>query len=208
MHQATIAELLQAFVELSSRQLEQTSMYIDILTKWNARINLTAVRKKAEIVARHFGESFFVAAQLLGPDSTLSLIDVGSGAGFPGLPIAIYAIEAMVTLIESNSKKAIFLREIIAALNLKNAEVFNGRAEAYRGTADIVTMRAVEKFGDALPKAANLVREGGRLALMIGDAQLALATEALPEMEWRPAQAVPNSASRVLAVGIKKVKVE
>lgn len=208
VEQAVIAQLLQSFVKLSSKQLRQTSIYIDILMKWNARTNLTAVREEAEIVTRHFGESFFVANQLLEPDSSLSLIDIGSGAGFPGLPIAIYATEAAVTLIESNSKKSTFLSEVTGALELKNVEVFNGRAEAYRGTADMVTMRAVEKFGAVLPTAANLVHEGGRLALMIGEAQLRLATVALPQIDWQPPQTVPNSTTRVLAVGIKKVKVE
>lgn len=208
MDRDNIAKLLQPFVKLSLQQLQETSIYIDVLMKWNTRINLTSVRGEAEIVPRHFGESFFAAAQLLAPDSTLSLIDLGSGAGFPGLPIAIYARGATVTLIESNGRKSTFLREAIAALQLSNATVFNGRAEDYRQTADIVTMRAVEKFDRVLSAAADLVCEGGRLALMVTEAQLDVAMEILPEFEWKQALPVPKSASRVLALGIKKVKVE
>lgn len=205
---ARIARLLQPFVQINPGQLRQTSMYIDILRKWNARVNLTAIRGEEDIVTRHFGESFFAAAHLLAPDSTLSVIDLGSGAGFPGLPMAIYAPQAKVTLIESNSKKTAFLNEVIAALELRTVMVFNGRAQAFAGTADVVTMRAVESFENVLPLAADLVCDGGRLALMIGASQLAGAEQTLPDFSWQKPKLVPGSRSRVLAVGIKQVKVE
>jgi 16S rRNA (guanine527-N7)-methyltransferase len=204
---ATISVLLQPFAELNSEQLAQTLTYIDLLLKWNAKMNLTAVRNPEEIVTRHFGESFFTAARLA-PRPGDTAIDLGSGAGFPGLPLAMYAPGAQVTLIESNGKKAAFLNEVISALQLKNAKVFNRRAETYPAKADLVTMRAVEKFESVLPLAVGLVREGGRLALMIGAAQLNRAKTIAPQVRWQEPLAVPGGHSRVLSVGTKPVIVE
>lgn len=205
---ATIAGLLRPFAELSPRQLDQTSTYINLLLKWNAKVNLTAVRRPEEIVTRHFGESFFAAAHALGSGSQETVIDLGSGGGFPGLPLAMFAPAAQVTLIESNSKKAAFLNEAISALELKNAKVFNQRAESYPGRADLVTMRAVEKFDQALPLALKLVREGGRIALMIGESQLERARALAPGVQWQEPLPVPGGHSRVLALGTRQVIVD
>jgi 16S rRNA (guanine527-N7)-methyltransferase len=204
---AIIAALLRPFAELSSEQLAQTSTYVDLLLKWNAKVNLTAVRNREEIVTRHFGESFFVAARLA-PLPGDTAIDLGSGAGFPGLPLAIFAPAVQVTLIESNAKKAAFLNEVISSLQLKNAEVFSRRAETYPAKADLVTMRAVEKFESALPVALGLVCDGGRLALMIGTSQVGVAKAFAPQVRWQQPLAVPGGHSRVLAVGIKPVIVD
>jgi 16S rRNA (guanine527-N7)-methyltransferase len=204
---ATIAALLRPFAELSSEQLAQTSTYIDLLLKWNAKMNLTAVRNPEEIVTRHFGESFFAAARFA-PRPGDAAIDLGSGSGFPGLPLAMYAPAVQVTLIESNGRKAAFLNEVISALQLKNAKVFSRRAETYPAKADLVTMRAVEKFESALPVALGLVREGGRLALMIGAAQLSRAKTIAPQVRWEEPLPVPGGHSRVLAVGTKPVIVD
>src|SRR5262245_5060358 len=129
VNSATITEILRPFVELGREELEQTSTYLDLLLKWNAKVNLTAVRMPEEIIARQFGESFF-AAERLAPQADETVIDLGSGAGFPGLPLAILAPAARVTLIESHGKKAAFLNEVIFALGLKKAKVFSQRAEA------------------------------------------------------------------------------
>jgi 16S rRNA (guanine527-N7)-methyltransferase len=110
-----------------------------------------------------------------------------------------------VTLIESNGKKAAFLNEVISALQLKNAKVFSQRAETYPGQADLVTMRAVEKFEKALPVALGMVREGGRIALMIGDAQFSTARAIAGGVSWEDRIPVPGGHSRVLAVGTKPV---
>jgi len=113
---AAIAHLLGPFVELEKSQLGNISIYIDLLLKWNARINLTAVRNPEEIVTRHFGESFFAAQLLLPSGLEGAVIDLGSGAGFPGLPLAMFAPAIQVTLIESNHRKAAFLNEVILPL--------------------------------------------------------------------------------------------
>src|ERR1700734_4453687 len=108
-----IAELLQPFTagaELSPLLLQQLQRYLELLLRWNAQINLTAVRDPEQMVTRHFGESLFAARVLLGDGTapSTSLADVGSGAGFPGIPIKLFAPEVDVTLIESQGKKATF----------------------------------------------------------------------------------------------------
>jgi len=143
---AAIAHLLEPFIELDETRLRAISTYIDLLLKWNARINLTAIREPSEIVQRHFGESLFAAKHLLEQKLPQTAIDLGSGAGFPGVPFALLAPEVQVTLIESQQKKATFLKELVHALGLKNTRVFSDRAENYPGTADLVMLRAVERF--------------------------------------------------------------
>ncbi|MGH9601283.1 MAG: 16S rRNA (guanine(527)-N(7))-methyltransferase RsmG [Terriglobales bacterium] len=201
-----ISRLLVPFVPapgLNAKQLNHISMYIDVLLRWNHKINLTAVREPENIVTRHFGESLFAARHLFAerPDPTMRVIDVGSGAGFPGLPLKIYAPAVRLTLIESHSRKAAFLREVIRALKLANAEVFAGRAEDFSGGGELVTLRAVERFEQVLPAAARLVQPGGRMALLIGVRQVQLARQALPDLVWNLPQPIPESAERVLLVG-------
>ena len=211
MQPAAIAAALAPFTtKLSAPQLQQISPYLDLLLKWNARINLTSVRDPQEILTRHFGESFFAAEHLF--SNSPIVFDLGSGAGFPGLPLAIYAPYARITLLESQNKKATFLKEVARALTLTNVNVFSGRAEAYAAqarerswppAADVVTFRAVEKFAQSLPLAASLLAPGGRLALLIGESQLAAAQHALPEFSWRPPLPLPLSRSRILLIGNK-----
>lgn len=204
---ATIAALLRPFAELSPEQLSKTHTYINLLLKWNAQVNLTAVRKPEEIVTRHFGESFFAARMLFPQLRAERVIDLGSGAGFPGLPLAMFVPAAEVTVIESNRKKAAFLNEVIRVLDLGNARVFSQRAEMYPGTVDLVTMRAVEKFERALPLALSLVCKGGRIALMIGASQLAKMKALSGRVEWQEPWSVPGGTSRLLVAGIKPVMV-
>jgi 16S rRNA (guanine527-N7)-methyltransferase len=214
MENARIAELLRPFLTLalSDQQLTFISMYIDILLKWNQRINLTAVRTPEEIVTRHFGESLFAAQQLF-PGSRASaqrdvasdvstVVDVGSGAGFPGLPVKIWAPEIRLTLIESNQKKATFLREVVRMLGLEGVDVFAGRAERFpAASADVVTLRAVERFEKALSIAAALVRPGGRLAALIGKSQIEEAKTVVEDVQWQTPVSIPLSNSRVLLAG-------
>jgi 16S rRNA (guanine527-N7)-methyltransferase len=223
-----ISELLAEFLTapaaepgaLSPRQLDQISMYVDLLLRWNARMNLTAIRAPEEVVTRHFGESLFAARHLFPRNSqppasgetrsqtepglkshkSANLIDVGSGAGFPGVPINIWSPPTAVTLIESNQKKATFLRETIRTLTLTNINVFSGRAEDYPGaSASAVTLRAVENFHKVLPIAARLLAPGGTLALLIGRSQFDRAQLSLPKATWSAPVAVPLSKDRVLA---------
>jgi 16S rRNA (guanine527-N7)-methyltransferase len=231
MDTTRIAELLQPFLNdpilsgychaeqseesavLTQVQLQNISTYIDLLLRWNARINLTAIRQPEEIVTRHFGESLFAARHLFPqgrrerPRSCTpaeTLIDVGSGAGFPGIPIKGWATYINVTLIESNQKKATFLREVIRALTLTNIDVFPGRAEAYPNPpAEVVTLRAVEHFDKTLPIATRLVAPGGRLALLISEPQRASTQNSAPSFTWSSPFKVPLSSSRCLVIGVR-----
>jgi len=196
-----IAALLKPYVKLDEPAIACVDTYLKLLLKWNARMNLTSVRDPVEIVRRHFGESLFAAARLLSPSDSLTAVDLGSGAGFPGIPLAMFAPGTQVTLIEANGRKAAFLNEVIRGLGLKNARVFNGRAETYTEKADLVTMRAVEKFDVALPLALGLVKPGGRLALMIGAAQTEEAKAQAPEVKWGGGELVPGGKNRVLLIG-------
>ena len=207
---------------LDSTRLQSISTYIDLLLRWNARINLTAIRGDEEIVTRHFGESLFAARHLFpsvarapspanvsqtkpgAPAHATRVIDIGSGAGFPGLPIKIWAPDIDLTLIESNQKKATFLREIARQLTLTDINVFAGRAEDYQPPAEAVTLRAVERFENALPIAASLVAPQGRLALLVSQAQLTQAHDLAPKFKWSPPLPIPLSASRILVIGLRE----
>ena len=232
MEQDRIAEILRPFLAakslpaqtaLSVEQFRSISIYIELLLRWNARINLTAVRAPEAIVSRHFGESLFLAAHLFGPDAEAHrqhALDLGSGAGFPGLPLKIYAPQLRLTLVESNRKKASFLGEVIRALQLRDVRVFSGRVEASLNESasgsempvgvdpvDIVTMRAVERFESALATAAVLVRHSaaslgaGKLALLVGLSQAQRAPVLLPDFSWQSPIPVPESRERVVLVG-------
>jgi 16S rRNA (guanine527-N7)-methyltransferase len=203
-----IAELLVPFAPphqppLGAAVLADISMYIDVLVKWNARINLTAVRAPEEIVTRHFGESLFAAVHLFpGSAARASLVDVGSGAGFPGVPIKLWAPGIKLTLVESRQKKATFLREVCRILDLSNAEVFAGRAQDLpSGKADVVTLRAVESFESALPAAVRLLRPDATLALLVGAGQVPDARQIAPDISWNDPIPIPQSSRRVLLMG-------
>ncbi len=216
MDPTRIAALLAPFLdrELSSARLAQISTYIHLLIRWNSRINLTAIRQPEEIVTRHFGESFFLARHLFplpaAPDPPVGnprsqstrVLDIGSGAGFPALPLKIWDPRLHLNLIESNHKKAIFLREVCRALTLTDVDVYAERAETLPARfpkADLVTFRAVEKFDRVLPLAASFLSLTGRLAVLIGSAQIPQLVS-LPPLKWQ-IKDVPQSQSRVLAVG-------
>jgi 16S rRNA (guanine527-N7)-methyltransferase len=145
---------------------ESLSLYLDLLLRWNARTNLTAIRDPEHIVQRHFGESLFAGLHLsphLPADATL--LDFGSGAGFPGLPIQLLLPKLRVTLAESQGKKAAFLREAVRSLGL-STEIREGRVETMAADRrfDAVTLRAVDRMQEATAVARSRVAAGGWLA--------------------------------------------
>ncbi len=184
-------------------RLRAISTYIDLLLKWNSRINLTAIRDPGEIVQRHFGESLFAAQFMLTQKSVATAIDLGSGAGFPGVPLAMLAPDVEITLIESQQKKATFLKELIYTLGLKNLKVFSDRAESYPAMADLVMLRAVERFEQALQMTIRLTRTGGRIALMIGSGQVEPARRLGSAVNWSDPVQMPRGHSRELLIGTK-----
>jgi 16S rRNA (guanine527-N7)-methyltransferase len=209
-----IAELLAPFTGDASPPtalLARLQLYLDLLLRWNARVNLTAVRSAESIVTRHFGESLFAGRVLLEEETTAvpllakTLADVGSGAGFPGIPIKLYAPHLELTLIEAQNKKATFLREALRTLELKGAEVFPGRAEEWGRTADLVTLRAVEKFENVLPVAARLVAPQGRLGLLVAGGQADAARKLLPaDWDWRLEVSIPQSDARLVCAADRR----
>jgi 16S rRNA (guanine527-N7)-methyltransferase len=222
MDTARIAALLDPFLEpsLPESQLDQISTYIALLLRWNARINLTAIRNQEEIVTRHFGESFFLARHLFPAGAPLiahfamsgtsphppRVLDIGSGAGFPALPLKLWAPHIHLTLLESNHKKAAFLREVIRALTLTNINVITDRAEILAAhqdfpQADIVTLRAVEHFETILPQSVTFLAPNATLALLIGAAQVPHLTT-LTTLKWHPPIPIPQSHTRVLSIGV------
>jgi 16S rRNA G527 N7-methylase RsmG len=318
MQAARIAELLEPFLgssidaQLTDSDLESISTYIDMLLRWNARINLTAIRHPEQIVTRHFGESLFAARHLFpnrryvgtataasttgqvgtaapgylagrssavsegggtshlsrsarkepeaggkpiawggvtdseemgtstpvlkptsaGPEkdgdaaasessgrsarqgrvtgdksigvsaNRATVGDLGSGAGFPGIPLKLWAPDISLTLIESNQKKATFLREVVRALTLMDISIRNTRAETVDGTTfELITVRAVERFEAVIPIAVRLVASCGRLALLLGAGQVDKAHALVRTLRWLAPIPIPQSASRVLLVG-------
>ena len=239
--------LLAPFAPVSPPLAAQLSTYLDLLLRWNARMNLTSVRDPEAIVTRHFGESLFAARHLfpnhVGAEPALSLpkgafagsaersstadrqvtgspdhqlLDLGSGPGFPGLPIKLWASRLRVTLVESKYRKAIFLREVIRTLELDGISVYAGRAQDLPPQPPplTLTLRAVERFDEILPLAASLLRSAAppdpriagstdarRLALLIGESQLPAARSLVPDLSWHDPVPIPSSSSRILLIG-------
>lgn len=177
--------------------------YFSLFRRWNSRLNLSAIRDQEGILSRHFVESIACARAL--PAGISTLLDYGSGAGFPGIPIVICRPEISVTLAESHGKKAAFLQEAARTLDLP-ATVHSGRAELLAGPFDCVTLRAVDRMARAVTDAAGVVAFGGWLALMTTRSDLArFQTAAGAEFSWMDAIQLPGSEDRVLALGARKI---
>jgi 16S rRNA (guanine527-N7)-methyltransferase len=175
-----IGKLLEPYVGLPKGQAEgwaaedvdwfavhsKLLIYLELILKWNARINLTAIRTPEEIVQRHFGESLFVGGHI---GACGTLLDFGSGAGFPGVPIQLLKPEVRVTLAESHGKKAAFLHEVVRSLGLPT-EVWAGRVEAMppERRFDAVVLRAVDDMERAVCEAGLRARER---VLIVGTAR-------------------------------------
>lgn len=205
-----IAELLQPYIigpDTASvdwpRVFDQLAFYLDLLLKWNARVNLTAIRSPEEIVRRHFGESLFAGLHLecstwnIPGSAGPSVLDFGSGAGFPGLPIQILWPELRVTLAESRHKKAAFLREAVRTLGLQT-EVWADRVENMPGHRrfPVVTLRAVDEMEQAVIAAA--VRAENQLMILgTRSATYPALAEAFTGPELTP---IPQSDEAVLMI--------
>lgn len=186
---------------LDPAMLAQLETFYQLLVRWNARTNLTAIRDQEGILRRHFLESI-ICARALPPASTL--LDFGSGAGFPGIPAAICRPEVAVTLAESQGKKAAFLREAVRTLGLA-AQVHSGRAETLGTSFDCVTLRAVDKMELAVRTAASLVKEGGWLAVLTTDGSLsAVVSSAGEEFSWADPVSIASGTDRILALGRRR----
>jgi 16S rRNA (guanine527-N7)-methyltransferase len=192
------ADILRArvagIVDLSAAQVSALEAHYQLLLKWNRTLNLTRVESLEEAVERHYCESLFLASHL--PAGPLRIADVGSGAGFPGFPVAVARPDCQVTLIESHQRKAVFLRE--ASRTMPNIRVLTQRAEAVTETFDHVISRAVS-YADLLKP----------LMLLAGTVDLLSGIDAPPDsmpIEWQPAIPLPWGKHHVLQIGRVKCK--
>jgi 16S rRNA (guanine527-N7)-methyltransferase len=187
---------------LSSDLANPFGAYCVLLMGWNARTNLTAIRDEEGILRRHFVESIVCARAL--PTGIRSLLDFGSGAGFPGLPIAICRPEIAVTLAESRNKKAAFLHEAIRTLGIA-VTIHSGRAEALGCSFDCVTLRAVDRMNEAVQNAIALLSPGGWLALLTTtEAGEEAKSIAGPDIAWTHSTILAPGTDRMLLLGNKR----
>jgi len=176
--------------------------YCRLLLRWNARVNLTAIRDEDSILSRHFVESIACARAL--PAAIGTLLDFGSGAGFPGIPISLCRPEIAVTLAESQGKKAAFLQEAVRVTGA-SAKVFAGRSEALGLEFDCVTLRAVDRMELAVRGASQLVSASGWLALLTTGGELsALQAAAGQSFSWQAPSLLPGGRERMLALGVRQ----
>jgi 16S rRNA (guanine527-N7)-methyltransferase len=186
-------------------QVLQIQQYMAMLLAWNDKVNLTAIRDPLEILNRHFCESIFGATLL--PKEPCRLADVGSGGGFPGLPLKIIRPENYVFLIESSVKKATFLAEVVRELQLTDTRVLVSRYEELGeevAPLDVVCSRAVGEFNSLLEWSGS-PKIGAREVVFWVGGQDADAIRRNAAWEWEKAVPVPHSLRRFLLRGNKKV---
>jgi 16S rRNA (guanine527-N7)-methyltransferase len=205
LSEQTIRRALGEFsLEVDSGQVLKIQQYMSILLAWSAKVNLTAIRDPLEILYRHFCESLY--ARVAVPVETGRLADVGSGAGFPGLPLKILCPNLQVFLIESSIKKATFLAEVIRELGLADARVLVNRYEELSeevAPLDFVCSRAVGEFGPFLEWAGSKRVAAKQVILWIGVRDLQ-EIQRIRSWEWREPILVPHSLRRLLLVGARK----
>jgi 16S rRNA (guanine527-N7)-methyltransferase len=205
LSEETIRRALGEFqISPNEGQIICIQQYIEILQHWSEKLNLTAIRDPLEILYRHFCESMYAAMAV--PIESGRLADIGSGAGFPGLPLKILRPEVELFLVESNIKKGTFLAEVIRNLELSNARVLISRYEELGeevAPLDYVCSRAVGEFASFLGWAASEQVCARRVVLWIGGRDMEEARRS-PEWNWGEPIAIPHSLRRFLLVGQKK----
>ena len=188
---------------LNERQVVHIQQYTKLLWRWNEKINLTAIRDPLEILYRHFCESMFGATLL--PVENCRLADVGSGGGFPGLPLKILRPDLNVFLVESNVKKATFLAEVIRELGLTDARVLVSRFEELGeevAPLDVVCSRALGDFRSFLAWAGSRSVAAKQALLWLGGRDIN-EIRGLPGWTWAEPKAVPKSLQRFLMLGTR-----
>jgi 16S rRNA (guanine527-N7)-methyltransferase len=192
-------------MQANDAQMIKIQQYMRMLLAWNEKINLTAIRDPLEILYRHFCESMYAAVVV--PLQSGRLADVGSGGGFPGLPLKILRPELELFLVESNVRKATFLAEVVRELELAKTHVLVSRYEELSeevAPLDVVCSRAVGEFMPFLKWAGSERVAAKQVILWIGGRDLEEA-QRIAGWEWREPIAVPQSLRRFLLVGVKNV---
>lgn len=200
---ADIAGILRPYVRnpLSDSQLSSIATYLALLKKWNQTIPLTSIEEDTEIVARHFGESLFAGSVISMEAGRLA--DVGSGAGFPGIPLKIASPGLHVTLMEPNAKKCAFLREVQAVLGLSDVEVMRSRYEDFGAAStqfDFVCSRALGGYRHLMQWSKGVLKAQGYTVLWLGidDSNLIARTKG---WAWNLPVKIPESRRRVILSG-------
>src|ERR1051326_6025196 len=199
-----ISELLSPLsITVEASQLEQVSVYLDLLMRWNQRINLTSTRDAGEYIRRHFGESLFVAKWITLDGSHL---DIGSGAGFPGLVLKIAFPALRVTLLEPIAKKRAFLKEIARSCGMVSVEVRPERLNEYCKrvpwhSLDSASCRAVGRLRVLISEVAPLLNVGGKLCLWVTMQQANDLAQVSEAIHWDPPIRVPGTSRHVILIG-------
>lgn len=202
----TVRKLLAPFdLVASDEKIDKVIIYVDLLLRWNPKINLTSISTAEECLTRHFGESFLLSrvVKLRG-----LLLDIGSGAGFPGLALKLVAPELEVILLEPIAKKRAFLKEVARACAMGRVQVVGSRLDEFARaekcrTFDIITARAVGGLESLVPAAAALLKPGGRLCLWLGGQQADAIRGGNVELNWLQPEAIPVSRDRFILVGVR-----
>ena len=163
--------LKELSIKLNEEQIQKFYTYMNLLMEWNEKINLTAITKPEEIILKHFVDCLTISKYI---ETNSKLIDVGTGAGFPGIPLKIYRSDLKVTLVDSLNKRLNFLNEVINSLKLENIETIHARAEelgrnkGYREKFDIATSRAVANLSTLSEYLLPFIKVGGKCICMKG----------------------------------------
>src|SRR5262245_375205 len=183
---------------LTDLQLEQMRFHYRLLTKWNARMNLTRVVAPAEAARMHYGESIYGCSFLKGADSVL---DVGSGAGFPAVPLAVMNTSLNVTALESNQKKSVFLKEVKQQLGLFNLQVETARVEDFEWSCyPALVSRALDYAGKMYAELVSKLNPGQILMLFCSEAMMETLCRNLPSGIEPERHLIPGSQSQIVAI--------
>jgi 16S rRNA (guanine527-N7)-methyltransferase len=198
----TVRRALGEFqISIDSEQVFLIQHYIAILLRWNEKLNLTAIRDPLEILYRHFCESMFAGGAI--PVDKGRLADIGSGPGFPGIPLKIARPDLELCLVESNIKKGTFLAEVVRELKLANSRVLISRYEELGeeiAPLDYVCSRAVGEFGSFLAWAGSAQVQARHVILWIGGRDLEEAQKS-KNWDWGEPILIPKSLQRYILVG-------
>ena len=188
---------LRPFIALKDDQIAQLYAHYELLERWNEKINLTSLEPGVELVIRHYCESLFLATHMLQTGGQMSIVDIGSGAGFPGVPIAVLRPEWRVTLVESHQRKSVFLRE--STRHLENVSVLAMRAEQVAGVYDYLVARAVHP-GDIL---VNIPRLAANVGLLVGESSYATIKQH-DSIAWSDPIRLPWGDRRLCMFGVSR----
>jgi 16S rRNA (guanine527-N7)-methyltransferase len=204
LSEARIHELLSPFqIKLAPRQVGKLRCYLELLLRWNQKINLTSVREPEDCVARHFGESLYLTRYM---ELSGRLLDVGSGAGFPGLALKVFFPALAVTLLEPIAKKRAFLKEVARTCEMTSVEVLGERLDDFvrlnsSRQFDTATARAVGRLEALVPLLCHALKPGGRIVLWIGEDQARSLGQLKTQVIWDRPLPIPLSRHRVIYCG-------